>query len=830
MQTSTFLAHTEELLASQLTARDWNRDHNYLVQLFSTQPAEIAQRFAHLLLVNLPNVTVIGQSATHLIRDNQLEASGTLVVISEFCESEITAAAQEFSHQPELDSHALVDALCLTQDSKAVISFSAQVDGRDYPIYSAFDHLANLLPVAGGLCKSNKHGCWVMLNENTYEQACVAVALHNPNLKVWTGAYSEWNPIGMKHRVTHAVGKRLYSLNNTPAYEVFKHYLADGQDLPFEQLKNFPLYRESGIKKGVSTALNILPDGSIEFDKEWQVGEETQFCYSHPSLTVEKVRHGAELLTMRQPESVMIYNCASRLDFLDGSTELKPFEGVTNTAGVYCMGELSLQGNKQEILHHSLTYLALRESHELPEFNRLQLNTELTVSPLLNLVRNAIVDLDTMNAEMEHKLHKQAQKLTDSYRYDTRTGLPNRIALKERLTKINAREHLLTLKLTNFNQVNEKYGYQVGDQLLMDLSTHFQGRLDMRLGSHASIGLYSIGVGEWAIIFTASTDSEFIKQQFVRFADAIEHINFEPYGLSDVDYLSVSLCGGLASRCDFMDDSGDDLLLKAIEARRYGVRNNTHITNAKDIQVSEEDRKEQLGWLSCVSRAILDQKIIAYSQPIVASHTHELVSQECLVRILEEDGSIISPGQFLPIIEDTHLYTRLSRHMIKNTLDYMADKQGAFSINLSPQDLLSDRTLEILESSISKLNDPSRLGLEVLESEQIKDYGRMIEVCNHFRSLGARIIVDDFGSGYSNIDEIIKLEPQIIKLDGSLIRNVDQDLKQRKIASQLVQLCQVFNAKTIAEFVHNQEVCSIVEQMGVDYLQGYHLGKPTRLY
>ena len=106
----------------------------------------------------------------------------------------------------------------------------------------------------------------------------------------------------------------------------------------------------------------------------------------------------------------------------------------------------------------------------------------------------------------------------------------------------------------------------------------------------------------------------------------------------------------------------------------------------------------------------------------------------------------------------------------------------------------------------------------------------MIEVCDHFRALGARIIVDDFGSGYSNIDEIIKLEPQIIKLDGSLIRNIDRDPKQRSIAAQLVKLCQVFNAKTVAEFVHNQQVCELAEDMGIDYLQGYYFGEPKRLF
>jgi EAL domain-containing protein (putative c-di-GMP-specific phosphodiesterase class I) len=197
---------------------------------------------------------------------------------------------------------------------------------------------------------------------------------------------------------------------------------------------------------------------------------------------------------------------------------------------------------------------------------------------------------------------------------------------------------------------------------------------------------------------------------------------------------------------------------------------------------------------------------------------------------IEDEGNIISPGRFLPIIEGTHLYTRLSRYMLSSTLSYMADKQDSFSINLSPQDMLSDKTLYLLEESIAKLNDPYRLGIEVLESEQIKDFGRMSEICGHFKSMGVRLMVDDFGSGYSNIDEIIRLEPDIIKLDGSLIKTIDRDAKQRQITGQLVQLCKVLNAKTVAEFVHNQEVCEIAEDLGVDYLQGFYLAEPSRLF
>jgi len=832
MQTYTFLANTEEQLESQLAQREWCDSKQYLVQLFSTQSLDVARQLADVALNRLSQATLIGQSARHVICDNCLESTCTLVIVSEFNETRLTSAVQPFTGNPNQDSQDLVSQLELSEDTKTVISLCDQVEGRDYPIYGAFENHSYALPVAGGLCQENEFGRWVMHNEQTYQHACVAVALTNPNLKVWSDAYSEWNPIGMKLRVTHAIGNRLYALNDKPAIEVFKHYLADGKDLPFSQLMSFPLYRELGRKKGISTPLRINDDGSIEFDSPWQIGEEAQFCYNHPSLTAEKVRHGAEMLAMHQPESVIIYNCVSRLEFIDSKLELKPFEGIVNACGAYCMGELYRTEERQDILHHSLTYIAMRESDKVNEFRCEDFKCDSTVSPLLNLVRNAVADLDSMNTQMEKKLHQQARRLTESYRIDSLTRLPNRIVLKERLNTILFTEHLLTLKLTNFHEVNDKYGYQVGDQLLLDLSNHLVERLQLRVvkRSKIKVELFSIGVGEWAIIFNTSAGGAKIKERFVEFADEVERVNFEPYGLTDIDYLSVSLCGGFASRCDFLTDNSDEILLKAIEARRYGVRNNTHITNAKDIQVSEEERKERMGWLSCVSRAILDQNIITYSQPIVEAGTHEMIGQECLVRIMEADGTIVPPGKFLPMIADTHLYTRLSRHMIKNTIGYMADKQSPFSINLSPQDLLSDKTLEVLETAISGMNDPTRLGLEVLESEQIRDYGRMIEVCDHFRSLGARIIVDDFGSGYSNIDEIIKLEPQIIKLDGSLIRNIDKDQKQRNIASQLVRLCQVFNAKTVAEFVHNQQVCEIAEQMGVDYLQGYYFGEPKRLF
>ncbi|MCE9845501.1 EAL domain-containing protein [Vibrio antiquarius] len=822
------LVHDVSQVNDFLVTSQFSSSKQYLVQILSTQSRDFTTTLADAVLLLLPNAHVMGHSTRNVILEGEIFTSGCLISVTEFEQTTLTSAVQTYSYSPDIDGGELKRSLLLQHNSQVILSFAVQIERRDYPLFQTF--ASEEVVISGGLAQSIDDGCWVLYQNRVYDNAVVAVALHSDTLKLWTDAYSEWNPIGMPHKVTHAKGTRLYCLGEQKALDVYKRYLADGHDVTLSQLLSFPLYRESLGRKEVCTVTELHADGSMSFDRPWCLGDEVQFCYNHPSLTLEQVRHGVVELAMHQPEVVMIFNCASRLDFIDSSDEVQAFKDIATTFGSYCMGELHGGIGQPEILHHSLTYLAMREGDEVQALNLPKSPVSSSISPLFSLIRNAIGDLNHMNAHMGYQLDRQTRKLQESYRRDSRTGLQNRVALQERLSSIDLDEHLLTLKLLNFSHINEKYGYRVGDQLLKDLSMHFTNRLRKRFGMPTALQLYSIGVGEWAFIFKADQSSETIKQHFTRFADAVEQTNFEPIGLREIDYLSISLCGGLVSRRDFPSASADELLLKGIEARRSGVRSNTHICNAKDIEVSEDVRKEQLGWLSCVSKAILKQNIITYSQPIVHADSHKLASQECLVRILEEDGTVIAPGRFLPIISDTHLYTRLSRHMIHSTLHYMRDKQGDFSINLSPQDLLSDKTLMLLEHEICQLNDPRRIGLEVLESEQLKDYGRMIEACSHFRSLGARIIVDDFGSGYSNIDEILKLEPEVIKLDGSLIRDIDKDLKQRKIASQLVRLCQVFNAETVAEFVHNREVCKIAQDMGVDYLQGYYLGEPTRLF
>ncbi|EIC2298466.1 EAL domain-containing protein [Vibrio cholerae] len=811
-----------------LETMDLPHGQSILVQIFSPLSREHVVQLARLIRSRHPQAYLLGCSTEEVIFQGEVHHQVTLLQITVFEQTYLSRAVVDYSDDEAADAERLARQLELTSTSRAVVCFSWQMDTLQAARFALRDTQGAPVPVAGGAAKQTPSGRWVLLDEACYQNASVAIALHGEALYVETGGYTEWQPVGRTYRVTAVEGDRVLCLDDEPIEAIYQRNLGAQADLPHDWLISFPLMKGECRHQDLYLPLGLAEEGGLRFNRPLALQDEVRFCFDHPSLTLERVYLTAQQLQAKQCQQVWVFNCALRLNFMHENHELQPLQAVAPTDGCYCWGELLYEHGQQQVMHHSMTFLALREGAVRDDLVPIPLPSypEGMTSPLFNLIRHSFHDLDAMTDNLAQQIRAQTSLLTASYRRDRRTGLPNRVVLRERLANFAANEHLIALKVTNFNQINEKYGYPVGDKLLRDLSEQFQVFLDQKLAGQS--GLYAIGVGEWATVFRAKLDGKSIHSHFYQFVEQLEHVNFEPYGLPNVDYLSISLCAGLVSQGDFAEHSPDELLLRAIEARRYAFNNNHHFCNAARLKVQESVRQERLNWLSRVSRAVVRNDVVVYAQPICQARSHIVASYECLVRI-EDEGEIILPGNFLPIITDTHLYTRLSRQMITHTFNMMRHRPEAFSINLSPQDLMSERTLQHLEAAIKSVADPARVGLEVLESEQIKDYGRMIEVCNHFRTLGATIIVDDFGSGYSNIDEIVKLEPQVIKLDGSLIRNIDQDVKQRRIAEQLVKLCQVLNAKTVAEFVHNQTVCRISEDMGVDYLQGYFLGRPSCL-
>lgn len=830
MQTLAFLVDDFEDAATWLfeTAKECPDNGQTLIQVFSHLSADALLPLVEAVKQRFPHAHILGMSSQYVIYQGEIHSNHTLITVSQFSEVVLHSGVIPYQASISETCQQFLDVLNVAPNTRTAICFADDLDASLDNHNQLFADVPHHLSICGGIACVCNDEHWVLHNGAFYQRALVAVTLttqQTSDLSVSYEMFTEWNPIGKYFSVTHSEGNTLVSLDNQSVVDIYRHYLGHGQNVSLEIAQSFPLVCSDDHE--VYLPLHINADGSVRFDKPLPQGERIRFSYDHPALTIEQVLHTIQPLAAAPPEHIFVYNCVSRLRFMEGNRELSPLQNIAPTSGCYCFGEFCRNGDAQKVLHHSMTYLALSEksnvawkTHPIRQFDNS------AMPPLFSLIRNAFTDLDEMNMGMEQTIRTQAKLLSQSYLIDPRTRLPNREALRERLEKFTEDEHYMVLKVSNFSMINEKYGYQVGDKLLLDLTEYFQSFLDELMPERST--LFSTGVAEWAVVFKSVFDDNGLHQGVSLFVEKLENENFEPYGLPDIDYLSVSIRAGLVSHRDFPTQGVDELMLKAIEARRFAERNNDHYCNANTLLFQDEVRYDQLSWLSVVSRAIINNQVLAYAQPIYHAKTHELYSYECLVRIKEGD-EIINPGQFLPIIEDTHLYTRLSRQMLTHTFTMMRARTEHFSVNLAPQDFMSEGTLELMESLIKSLADPTRVGIEVLETEKILDYQAMIEACNQFRSLGASIIIDDFGRGYSNIDEIIKLEPQIIKLDGSLIRNVDKDLRQRAIAKQLIQLGKVLDAKTVAEFVHNEEVCRLVEDMGVDFVQGFYLGQPQPL-
>ena len=150
------------------------------------------------------------------------------------------------------------------------------------------------------------------------------------------------------------------------------------------------------------------------------------------------------------------------------------------------------------------------------------------------------------------------------------------------------------------------------------------------------------------------------------------------------------------------------------------------------------------------------------------------------------------------------------------------------SINLSFKDILNYEFIDYLDNVLEKLKfeDRNRLVFEILESENLSDYDFLEEFVLKYKKLGVKIAIDDFGSGYSNFIRIIRLKPDYLKIDGSLIKNIDKDNNSYEIVKSIIAFSKTLDIKTIAEYVHNEEIFNILFDLNVDEFQGYYFGKP----
>lgn len=225
--------------------------------------------------------------------------------------------------------------------------------------------------------------------------------------------------------------------------------------------------------------------------------------------------------------------------------------------------------------------------------------------------------------------------------------------------------------------------------------------------------------------------------------------------------------------------------------------------------------------------AIINKQIIPFFQIIKCNKTGEL-KYECLAR-LKVGNDILSPISFLNIAREEGLSWSITEQMFQKTFHYFSEIDASFSLNINFSDVSNGKTKRFICDSISNFHSPKNVTLEILEDESIDlkdaDAKVFIDFVTNVKAKGCKIAIDDFGSGYSNFMNLVKIDVDILKIDGSLIKQIKQK-NVRLIVEAIVSMAEKLNIKTVAEFVENEEIDKIVCEIGVDFVQGYFHGKP----
>lgn len=384
---------------------------------------------------------------------------------------------------------------------------------------------------------------------------------------------------------------------------------------------------------------------------------------------------------------------------------------------------------------------------------------------------------------------------------------------------------VLMLDVDDFKAINDTYGHDAGDIVLINISKI----LTESLRQSDFVGRYG---GEEFLIILPNTDENSALYVAEKIRKSIELFDFS-LNENTNSRIKLTVSIGVASLYKH-GESGDDLIKAAdiclYRAKREG-KNKVVTLPAEEISIVIKTEFEAK---NIITKAIEEDRLIPFYQPIVNSNTKEIVGYEVLARIYDsENDKYISAYIFINDALKYGLGNKIDRIIQEKAIKYLSDKvkkdNKLIFFNLSRVFLYNSENLDNLYNLLrNKGINPNQIVLEITEEEAITDIVKVKEMIRYGKYLGFKFAIDDFGAGYSNFIYLKHFDIDIVKIDGSLISNIDKDADDRIIVESIVKIAHYKGIKTLAEMVETQQEFETLKDIGIDYIQGYFISKPLK--
>jgi len=433
---------------------------------------------------------------------------------------------------------------------------------------------------------------------------------------------------------------------------------------------------------------------------------------------------------------------------------------------------------------------------------------ETTIAPILNK-DNQIVEFIGIRHDIT-KLLMQQEELKNMLYSDSLTGVQNREALLRDI-KSETSFALILINIDRFSQINDLYGERFGNRVLIKFSAF----LKSALGEESECEVYRLGADEF-VILSDETNPISVANNL---ASLMQKMNENPLKINDEE---ISL--GVTIGVSFEENNA--LLSTANMALEIAKRESKNILLYTESLSLNAEYENNLKWIKEIKSAIDDDRIVMYFQPIIDNKTNTVNKYETLIRLIDEQGEVITPYHFLDIAKKAKLYGKLTKIVIKKSFEAFKNNNYDFSINITIDDILNRDINDYIIKTLKEYDISNRVIFEIVETEGIENFEIVENFITMIKSFGCRISIDDFGTGYSNFEYLMRLQADFIKIDGSIIKEITHDKRSELITSIIVAFAKEMKIETIGEYVETKEINDKLIELGVNKSQGYYFDKP----
>jgi diguanylate cyclase (GGDEF)-like protein len=417
-------------------------------------------------------------------------------------------------------------------------------------------------------------------------------------------------------------------------------------------------------------------------------------------------------------------------------------------------------------------------------------------------------------------------RLQFSVSHDDLTGLANRRRLEQALdlslTQVRnfmSTSALYYIDLDSFKVLNDAEGHEAGDTLLVQVAN------SLRRYFRVNDTLVRIGSDEFAVLVD-NTDKTSALKQAEGLRNLFDGYSFEHHGHHY--HLSASI--GIKLIQPHETTTVGEVMSHANQAcftaKKRG-RNRVHVYSPEDKEM--HTLRHSVEWAPRIREALKQEHFLLEFQPIFALDTGAITHYECLIRMRGEEGILYYPKEFIPVAEAMGLIHQIDFWVVGKAFDLIRSMPAgiSFAINLSGNVFLDENLYQLVQDKLKDSEiDPSRIVFEITETSAISNFEQTKRMVTNLRSLGCRFALDDFGAGFNSYSYLKHFPVDILKIDGGFITDLDNDPVDQLLVKSMIDIAHSLGKKTVAEFVERESTLELLKGYGVDFVQGFLVGKP----